>query len=393
MKRSYKYAHGSMLKFEQQASWEAGQSTTLTVGANAERYHAIPQGADLNAPITSQRVPGTILDTDIPDTFNTLRYGNVGVYGQAQYAMTPTASLTLGARADHNTRYGSTFTPRVGVVLDPRSTTTVKLLYGTAFLAPSPYQSYSHYGSFYSADGGATYQSDYWHVPNPDLEPQKRQTFEAEVRQSLGDGLTIWGSAFRSHLSNLIRHSDPHQAYSGTYLGWPVAYIDFPVNDGRSATYGATMGFDVLRSWAPDRRLTARASLSLIDGWIEDDDAVNVEPLGAIAPVTFRTGVDLDWDQWSVAPRLGIVGRQRVIALEETADGLVRRTLDGYTTLTIHLRRTAIFNQIGAFLTVENAFDARHRHINTRAYTNPEELVGAPQNPRRITAGLEIQVP
>jgi ABC-type sulfate transport system substrate-binding protein len=31
--------------------------------------------------------------------------------------------------------------------------------------------------------------------------------------------------------------------------------------------------------------------------------------------------------------------------------------------------------------------------INERAYLNPEEFIGIPQNPRRISAGIEVRLP
>jgi hypothetical protein len=36
--------------------------------------------------------------------------------------------------------------------------------------------------------------------------------------------------------------------------------------------------------------------------------------------------------------------------------------------------------------------DRRYRTINARAYTNPEELIGAPQNPRRVSAGCSLRM-
>ena len=60
--------------------------------------------------------------------------------------------------------------------------------------------------------------------------------------------------------------------------------------------------------------------------------------------------------------------------------------------LPVHLRRHRLLKNLDAFLTIENLLDARYRDINARAFTNPEEFVGAPQNPRRITAGFEIKV-
>jgi len=47
---------------------------------------------------------------------------------------------------------------------------------------------------------------------------------------------------------------------------------------------------------------------------------------------------------------------------------------------------------LDAFVTVGNALDARYRHVNDRAFTNPEELVGAPQNPRRVAVGLSMRL-
>jgi hypothetical protein len=33
----------------------------------------------------------------------------------------------------------------------------------------------------------------------------------------------------------------------------------------------------------------------------------------------------------------------------------------------------------------------RYRTTNARAYSNPEELVGMPHNPRRLTVGLDLR--
>src|SRR5205814_10598895 len=133
----------------------------------------------------------TILDTNIPDDFVKLRYSNLGAFAQMQYAMTPALSLTLGGRTDYNTRYGGTFKPRIGLVARPAPATTVKASYGSAFLAPSPYQAYAHWGSFYSMDAGQTYASSYWHLPNPDLKPQLKKTIEVNVLQGLGSSLQL----------------------------------------------------------------------------------------------------------------------------------------------------------------------------------------------------------
>jgi outer membrane cobalamin receptor len=391
LEKSYKYAFGQMAKGEQQFSWQPMPSMTLTTGGTFEQFYAIPQGADVNAPITSRDAPGTILDTNITDDFIKLRYSNTGAFAQMQAAIRPTLTLTVGARGDYNTRYGSTFNPRAGIVARPSPATTLKFLYGSAFLAPSPYQEYSHYGSFYSTDGGRTYASDYWHLPNPDLTPQLKKTVEANVLQSLSTRFQLSASTFYSRLTHLLQPADADRSYAGFYHGWPVAYIDFAVNEGHATRYGGTVGLDYLYNPAAGRRVEAHAAMAVADGrdWGRDDSTVSL-PVGVMSPLQFRLGADVDWDRWSFAPRLTVVGRQRLDATI-APDASERETLDGYAVVDVNIRRK-LFSNIDAFMTIENLLDRRYRNINARAYLNPEELIGAPQNPRRVAVGFDLRL-
>ncbi|HEX9365517.1 MAG TPA: TonB-dependent receptor [Vicinamibacterales bacterium] len=391
MNRSYKYAFGSMAKGEEQLSWKPAPSIALTAGGTVERFFAMPQSADLDAPIVSRETPGMIQGTNIPDEAVRLHYSNTGVFGQAQYAVTPSVAVTLGARGDYNSRYGASFNPRAGIVAHPFDGTTIKILAGRAFLAPSPYQTYGHYGSFYSTDGGRTYASRYWHVPNPDLKPQRTKTLELGLQQALGGSLQLSASGFVSRSTNLIKDADADRAYAGTYRGWPVDYIEFPVNEGQATLYGGTFGFDFLHVVDLDRRISAHGGVTFVDGRTTEGapaESDNLLPLGAMAPVQLRLGADVDWRRWSLAPRLSVESAQRLIA--PTA-ALTRRTLPGYATLDVNIRRREVVRHVDAFLTLENAFDVRYRSINARAYLNPEELVGGPQNPRRVTVGFDVR--
>jgi outer membrane cobalamin receptor len=393
LNKGYQYAYGSMAKAEEEFAWKVGHGITATAGGTFERFFAIPEGADLNAPIHSRNAPGTIFGTTIPDEFIKLHYTNSGVYAQVQYAKSPRVNLTVGAREDYSSQYGATFNPRAGVVsrLTPR--TTLKLLYGTAYLAPSPYEQYAHYGQFTSTDGGATYTSDFWHLPNPDLEPQLKQTAEVQLRQEVGAAVLFTASGFYTRMSDLIVQSDPapELARSGLYLGWPVATIERPVNEGEASMYGGTVGVQLQRSFGLERRIVGRIGVSIADGRIWDVVLDTHLPAGGMSPFEARAGVDLDWDRWVVAPRLSLSGTQRLVALDERM--LARRTLPGYSTFDLNIRRLRLFSsRVNAFLTIENAFDRRYLNINSGAYTDPEQLVGAPQDPRRFTIGIDFRV-
>src|SRR5207249_3129073 len=129
-----------------------------------------------------------------------------------------------------------------------------------------PYQAYSHYGAFYSTDGGQTFASSYWHVPNPDLKPQTKKTLELNVLRELGGNVELSAAAFYSRFNNIVNESDAAQAYSGLYHGWPVDYIDFAVNQGNATAYGSTLGLTFLRSLGVDRRFKAHAGVTMVDG-------------------------------------------------------------------------------------------------------------------------------
>jgi len=388
LRRSFKYAYGSMLKAEQQLSWRINRRTLMTAGGTFERFFAIPQGADLNSPVTSQSVPGTILDTNIVDEFVKMRYSNTGAYVQVQHSPSNILSLTAGTRADYNSRYGGTFNPRLGVVVKPHAGTTMKLLYGTAFLAPSPYQSSSHYGAFYSTDGGQTYASGFWHIGNPDLKPQKKYTVQGSVMQSMGPLVNISATAFFSRIKDVIKHSDPDRAGPGEYRGWPVAYLEFPVNEGQEDINGAMADITFLKSWSASTRFAARAGVSLIGGRVLEDDGTDWAPIGSVAPVQFHASADLELAAWTGSASLMAFGRQRVMAMVD--DGSARETLPGFTVVDLNLRRNRITRHLDGFVRVENLFDARYFHINGRAYTNAEELVGSPQGPRRVSFGVDL---
>jgi len=79
------------------------------------------------------------------------------------------------------------------------------------------------------------------------------------------------------------------------------------------------------------------------------------------------------------------------LATTVVAGALERRTLNGYAVVDMNLRRS-LRKGLDAFVTLENLFDRRYRTINIRAYTNPEELIGAPQNPRRVSVGLNMRL-
>jgi iron complex outermembrane receptor protein len=96
---------------------------------------------------------------------------NSGAYLQGMWQVVESAlGLTGGLRYDHHNIYGGQVSGRVGVVSNPLSNLHAKLLYGSAFRAPSPILLYA----VPSATGDV--------IGNPNLRPQYVHTFEVELR-------------------------------------------------------------------------------------------------------------------------------------------------------------------------------------------------------------------
>jgi len=98
--------------------------------------------------------------------------------------------LSAGLRYDHYSFFGGTTNPRLGLIYHPYHTTTLKLLYGTAFRAPEPFEMSPDYGPFYD--------------DNLQLKPETIRSVEGVVEETLGQHFTLEGSVFRNWINNLI---------------------------------------------------------------------------------------------------------------------------------------------------------------------------------------------
>ena len=112
------------------------------------------------------------------------------LYGQDEFAIASKLTLSAGLRYDHYSSFGGTTNPRLGLIYHIFHPTTLKLLYGTAFRAPEPYELAPDFGVFYDN--------------NPLLVPEKIRSVEAVVEQGLGQHFTLSGSVFRNWISDLI---------------------------------------------------------------------------------------------------------------------------------------------------------------------------------------------
>ncbi len=386
----YKYTYSNSLRLDHQFTWSPISILTATAGFSLEESLAIPWLPELQSPVTETRpiqakLLGSNIDADIYTVHDTQR----GAFLQMEYAPTLTLTLLGGVRYDRSDRYGSTTNPRVGLVWSPTQTWTVKVLRGSAFLAPSPFDSFVYYGGF-QPDGSGGFFAPFLHLPNPELRPQTLRTWEVNVHRSLGDSWGLNLSLYHTKVRNLFLQAPDNgntNYYNNTFKGWPVGYIEVFINQGEQKMLGGTFKVDFIKEagWG---RVQAYGALSYLNGKVVDALNANRDTeLPNISPWIFRLGGEATRGPWTLSPRFTWIARQRLLDVEPTDHGR-RRTIDGYNRLDLSLGyRTPLRMEV--FLDVQNILNARYRNVSPQSNLNAIEFVGTPQNGRRWVVGLE----
>ena len=109
-----------------------------------------------------------------------------GLFVQDEFVASKHVSLSAGVRRDQYPTFGGSTNPRVALILSPAERTTIKVLYGQAFRAPSVYE------LFYSV------------AANPSLTPETVRSAEVVLEQYFARTFRISASLFRNSIDNLI---------------------------------------------------------------------------------------------------------------------------------------------------------------------------------------------
>jgi outer membrane receptor for ferrienterochelin and colicins len=112
------------------------------------------------------------------------------LYAQDEFAVTGKFTVSAGVRYDHYNTFGGTTNPRLGLIYRLFHPTTLKLLYGSAFRAPEPFELRPGFGSAYEDD--------------PGLKPEIIRGLEGVVEQQIGQHVAVSGSVFQNRIFHLI---------------------------------------------------------------------------------------------------------------------------------------------------------------------------------------------
>lgn len=405
---AYLFSLGRMVKLEELLSWRPNDKVTLAGGATFEYFYSRPRGHDLDNPAYGDDPDGIIVNTRLPNNpdgikaaLPTVEFNNVGVFAQGVFTPNDELAITIGGRFDHNSRFGSTVNPRIGVVWSRSASWTVKGMYGTAYLAPSPLMAFDQFGTFMSPDSGMTYQSSFFRLPNPNLQPQLIRTAEISIERYIGENFSVSVMPYYSEITglfDLVSDAEYTNLYDGQYQGWPVDYIEVRYNLGEQHIYGGTARADFYKRFDNQTSLRVYGALTYVDGSVDiDEDGPTTEvELPAIAPFIGQAGTDVSIGSWNISIRTIIVGEQRTftLAIDEPDK---RQTIDGYIQLNCNIGYQLNEN-IRFYCTGTNLLDQRYYNVNSGA--SPQSTLqgaaqaefanGTPQNPLRVSAGVRI---
>lgn len=182
-------------------------------------------------------------------------------YLQEEWSFTRDWTLTGGLRHDRYSDIGGTTNPRLALVWEARQDITAKLMYGTAFRAPSFVELY--------ATGNPNA------LGNPSLMPEKIKTLEGVVTWQARYNLQTSLSLFQHQISDIISQSGSSYLNRGKQDGhggefevtWdPVSSVRLAGNYAFQKNVDQTTKQD--SGYAPHHHLYTRAEWRFKPGWL-----------------------------------------------------------------------------------------------------------------------------
>lgn len=414
--RGYVHTYSQSTKIQEQFQIEASKKWSITTGISFENLSSLPRTApsptsiDKTQPISTQSIyymgaggyPGYPYDENavfndslaIHQQLYQLNYQNVGFYFQANWAASKVWDVTLGARYDHNTRYGATINPRIGVVVKPTRQLHIKALVGTAFLAPSPAKSFSQAGAFYLYDNNTgEFGADYFRFPNTELEPEQLTTVEFSIDYFITSNLSFSTNAFYTEVTNLI---NPY----GDALEPPAGLEDIygtkeesSVNEGSSEFYGLTTKLNYLYT-INQFRINPYIGIALIDGGYsnfdsEDDAPSENDYLFYQSNFTLKGGIDFIYSRLSLS--IQYINKDHSRSNVKDATGFNYDNYEGYDLMNLNFRYKFFNrgeNSMTFYLKVNNVLNNRYYNVYAG---NEEGLPITPQDPVRYLSGIQFK--
>lgn len=264
------------------------------------------------------------------------------LYAQDEWQFARDWTLTAGVRHDRYSDFGGTTNPRLAVVWNAAYDVTAKLLYGSAFRAPSFNEEYSINNPV--ARG------------NPGLRPETIRTLEAAFSWQARRNVQLNLSLFRYQMDDIIRLVSVPPALGNTYF-----------NTGRQTGHGMELelAWDVSRSLRLSGNYANQASTDNATG--QDAGYAPHHHLYARA-------------DWRLVRDLLLSAQLNWVADRKRAAGDARAPVPDYKTVDLSLRSNRGAGQWDFAASVRNLFNADVREPSLApGLSIPNDLPMAPR--------------
>lgn len=244
-----------------------------------------------------------------------------GVFVQDEFALRDGWLLNAGLRYDYYDWYGSKVNPRLALIYHPSPGNGFKLIYGSAYRAPNPYE------MFYGSDTAFTASMK----GNPELKPETIRTYEAVLERSFG-GWHGTVSLYHYDVDDLITQvTDPNDG--------KLVYV----NAEKMHTSGIELSAE--KFWQSGVRFKGNVSYQESKNKETDRQLTNSpRVLGKLAlsmPISFA---------WQAGMELQYTGERRTAASE----------VDSYTLANLTLNRRDLLKGLDVSLGAYNLFDEKY---------------------------------
>ncbi|RYY76806.1 MAG: TonB-dependent receptor [Gammaproteobacteria bacterium] len=282
-------------------------------------------------------------DAFLDDNSREIRYVSL----QDEWKILQGLDLTAGVRYDDYSDFGSTTNPRVALVWTASEDLTTKLLYGSAFRAPSFAELY--------------YKNNPVSIGNTELKPEQMNTLELSFNYRFADTLQTNLTLFKYRATDMIEFVDNVDTPDASKYANNIRDQD-----------GKGVEFEVI--WKPSAQLHLNASYST-------QSAVDGKTEAAIPDAPGKQfKVNVNWmpaAQWSLNSQLHWIG-DRERAVDDP-----RPDVANYTLLNFTLIRKNILPELDLSFAVRNAANTTAREPSS--ITIPDDY---PLESRNIWLGL-----
>lgn len=278
-------------------------------------------------------------------------------YGQLQLGWIEHVFLTAGGRYDDSTAFGQEFSPRVALaVVAPVTKTRVRGAWGTGIKEPSFFAEFGRSG-----------------IPgNPDIQPEKSESWEAGVDQPLfGGRFEVGVTYFENRFEDLI------------------AFVSV-AEGSKNIQAVRTEGVEVVMGLKPINGWTASATYTYLETEVIDDGGIggqNTFPKGQplLRRPTHSGSVSVGYtrDRLSAAATLFVKGDS--VDRDFSRPGSPRVTLPGYEKLDLSVAYTLFRDVVGL---QDITWKTRFQNLLNERY---EEVFGFSSPRLSVLTGIEVR--